>query len=483
MSDVTRQYPALAKIAARAAGSASAAIQFSVGHFADEQADYEPPDHEPPQGIGEIMTVRIGGVGFELHTWSPVTPGHPPAGVLADELGAGRFGGSVMINPDFLYDSAYSTEILLTLGHDPWRPDYADSLMVTLAYKVMTTAAGGDVPILFLQSPVAPFKDPPPRFRVDGSGEAPRVSNGLALRMLIALDTSNPRKRLALVRNIAWVAAEYGMGLQVTDRRFGRVRGEWWSVLRHEPDIYQRKKTELFGWAPDGVPDCAQLLTFVGPARIGASAAIAADLLARNVGLLSISEATLQEVAFVNVVVPVAPARKGPTAASGKCLPIGAGLGALARDCGLTARRGARRTGPIEDTPATDYQLLRTGPVDPRVGEPDDAVYRPIWVSWQLSSARDVPSLVLAHLLADKHVVDGRVDYTRARAAPNRQIRGRAKISVALDPVIDRVDVPGRLSDLCSRAERDVVTHLLGEGVILRTVELAIAWRERWISR
>nr|WP_042182525.1 hypothetical protein [Kibdelosporangium sp. MJ126-NF4]CEL15039.1 hypothetical protein [Kibdelosporangium sp. MJ126-NF4]CTQ93365.1 hypothetical protein [Kibdelosporangium sp. MJ126-NF4] len=478
MSNATRQYPALAKIAARAAGAASPAIEFSVGHFTGP-----PPSVRPPDGTGELLSVRTGGVGFQLRTWSPVTPSHPQVGVLAQDNGPGRFDGSVMINPDFLYDSAHSTEILLTLGHEPWRPDYADSLMITLAYKVMTTAAGADVPILFLQSPVAPFKDPPPRFRVDGSGEAPRVSNGLALRMLIALDTGNPRKRLALVRDIAWMAAEHGLGLQVTDRRFGRVRGEWWSVLRQEPDIYQRKKTELFGWAPTGVPDCAQLLTFVGPARVGASAAIASDLLARNIGLLAISEATLQEIAFVNVVVPVAPARQALGEVSGKCLPIGAGLGALARDCGLTARRGARRTSPIEDTPATDYQLLRTGPVNPGVGEPEETVHRPIWTSWQLPSLRDVPGAVLDHLLSGEHVTSGRVDYTRSRRTPSGVVRGRAKVSIALDPAVDRVDIPAVLSTLCSQAEQDVMAHLVESGEVLRSIGLSIAWRERWVNR
>jgi hypothetical protein len=430
-----------------------------------------------------MLATQAGGVGFRLHTWSPVTPGHGAAGVTAEQVNPGVFDGSVVINPDFLYDSTHSTEILLTLGHEPWQPDYADSLMITSAYKAMTAAAGDEVPILFLQSPVAPFKDPPPRYRADGSGEAPRVSNGLALRMLIGLDSGNPRKRLALVRKIAWVAAEHGMGLQVTDRRFGRVRGEWWSVMRHEPDIYQRKKTEMYGWAPAGLPEAAQLLTFVGPARIGSSASIASDLLARNVGVLSVSEASLQEIAFINIVTPIAPARTIPGPAAGECLPVAAGLGALARDCGLTRRRGARARSPIADTPACDYQLLRTGPVTLRIAE--STVYRPIWTSWETPLVHDetgrtidVPELVLRYLR-----VAGRVDYCRARMSPTGQVRGRAKISAALDPAIQQVDVPDALSELCAQAERDVVTHLVRHGIALRAVRLDVAWRERWVSR
>ncbi|MEV4317700.1 hypothetical protein [Actinocrispum sp. NPDC049592] len=486
MADITRQYPALAKVAARAAGAASAAVRFNVGHFDD--TDREPmfdtaPPSDPLQVAGEMLATQIGGVGFRLHTWSPMTPGQPSAGVIATEVDDGLYDGSVVINPDFLYDSTHSTEILVTLGHDPWRPDFADSLMITSAYKAMTAAAGLEVPILFLQSPVAPYKDPPPRYRADGSGEAPRVSNGMALRMLIGLDSGNPRKRLALVRKIAWVAAEHGMGLQVTDRRFGRVRGEWWSVLRHEPDVYQRKKVEMFGWAPQGLPDTAHLLTFVGPARIGSSGSIASDLMARNVGVLAVSEVSLQEIAFINIITPVAPARVTAATPTGLCVPISAGLGAVARDCGLTRRRDARAPSPIGDTPACDYKVLRTGPVSLHVN--DTAVHRPIWTSWEMPLVRDetgrtidVPELVLAKL-----GTGGRVDYCRARISPTGTVRGRAKISAALDPAIKPVDVPDALSHLCDRAERDVLTHLVRHGLALHAIRLDVAWRERWVSR
>jgi hypothetical protein len=487
VADVTRQYPALAKVAARVAGAASPAVRFNVGHFVGDATEFETsPPSDPLQVAGELLAVQIGGVGFRLHTWSPATPGYPAAGVTAEEVSTGLFDGSVVINPDFLYDAAYSTEILLTLGHDPWQPDYADSLMIARAYKALAAGAGEDVPILFLQSPVAPFKDPPPRYRVDGSGEAPRVSNGLALRMLIGLDSSNPRKRLALVRKIAWTAAEHGMGLQVTDRRFGRVPGEWWSVLRHEPDVYQRKKTELFGWAPEGVPQAAQLLTFVGPARVGSSAAIASDLVARNVGVLAVSEVSLQEIAFINIVTPIAPARIVAGPVSGECLPIAAGLGALARDCGLTRRRDASSPSPIGSTPATDYKMLRTGPVQPRISP--EGVFRPVWVSWEIPLVRDesgqtidVPQMVLASM--GDQVVDGRVDYCRARVSPAGKVRGRAKISAVLDPAINQTDVPDVLSGLCAQSQREVLTHLVRHGIALRAVHLHVAWRERWVSR
>jgi hypothetical protein len=242
----------------------------------------------------------------------------------------------------------------------------------------------------------------------------------------------------------------------------------------------------MYGWAPPGLPESAQLLTFVGPARIGSSASIASDLMARNIGVLSVSEASLQEIAFINIVTPIAPARTVVGPATGTSLPIAPGLGAIARDCGLTRRRDARTTSPIADTPACDYQLLRTGPVTLRIA--DSTVYRPIWTSWETPLVRDetgrtidVPELVLAYMRI--RLVDGRVDYCRARVSPTGQVKGRAKISAALDPEIKPVDVPGALSDLCAQAERDVVTHLVRHGIALRAIRLDVAWRERWVSR
>src|SRR5690348_13596138 len=119
----------------------------------------------------------------------------------------------------------------------------------------------------------------------------------------------DPDKRHHVIGEIAALAAELGMGLQLSDRRFGKVRGEWWTVLSMDAERYEQRKQELFPWAADGVPDAVRLLTFVGPARVGSTAAIVSDQAARNVGILAVSEATLQQLAFINLVVPMAPAR------------------------------------------------------------------------------------------------------------------------------------------------------------------------------
>jgi hypothetical protein len=511
------QHPALAAVAARAASAGSPAVFFDVTHFGLDSSTGAGADAAPPAGVTpptakdrvatETLAFSLAGTGFQLHTWAPATPSKPIEKVTnsriavspheSDGTGTSRqlFSGSVVINPDFLYDAAHSTELLVTLDYAPWQPDYADSLMIALAYQGMLAATmphedGIGVPVLFLQSPVAPFRDPPRRFREDGSGEAPRVPNGMALRMLVGFDVTNRHRRIALVREIAGLAAAHGFGLQVADRRFGRVRGEWWSVLPPDQDRYAERKKALFGWAPDGVPAAAQLVTFVGPARIGSSAAIAADLLARNVGILAISEASMQEIAFINLMVPLAPARIGKPGSAGTCHSITEGLGQTASACGLTRRQGVRTRSTIGDSAAADYHALTTGPVHPRIENSVRETDHPLWLSWGIplepdaALRPDVAELVLAQLKeATDRVTGGQIDYYRVRVLASGRVTGRAKITVSLAGGIARGDIPSLLSELCPWAQREVAARLVRDDVPLSAVRLRLAWRERWLGR
>jgi hypothetical protein len=319
------------------------------------------------------------------------------------------------------------------------------------------------------------------------------VPNGIALRMLVGLDVTNRHKRIRLVCDIAELAAEHGFGLQVADQRFGRVRGEWWSVLPPDQDRYLERKTALFGWAPDGVPAAAQLVTFVGPARIGSSAAIAADLLARNIGILAVSEASMQEIAFINLMVPIAPARIATAAdatTASSCRAIAEGIGQTASACGLTRRQGVRERSRITSSAAADYRVLSTGPVRPRIEETARDSDHPLWLSWGVplerdpELRRDVVQLVLTQLLeATDRVVGGRIYYYRARVQPSGRVTGRAKITVSLVPGIARGDVPSLLSELCPWAQREVAGLLVRDDVPLSTIRLRLAWRERWLGR
>lgn len=257
-------------------------------------------------------------------------------------------------------------------------------------------------------------------------------------------------------------------------------------MLAPAEEVYTARKASLFGWAGDSVPAMVQLLTFVGPARVGSSAAIAADLLSRNVGLLAVSEASMQEIAFLNLVVPLAPARVGRSRLSSTCLSIADGLGQTASECGLTRRQAVRAKSRIATSAAADYRLLRTGPMRPRIKETASANDHPVWLSWGLpvsSAPPDVAELVVAQLReAHDRVVDARIDYYRARVLPDGRVTGRAKITVRLVEGLTRGRIPGLLSELCPWAQREAVGRLVTDDLPLSAIRLRLAWRERWLG-
>jgi hypothetical protein len=467
-------------------------VAFTVTHFGAGAGStaIAPPGDE--SGIAtETLSFYLADIGFRLHTWPSRSPTVPPDGAAVHRLPTSdeavrSYAGTVAINLDFLYDTARGSEILLTISHDRWRADYRDTLMLARAYQAMTAATNAaGVPVLFLQSPVSSFRDAPRRYRHDGSGEAPRTANALAVRMLAGFE--DPDKRHRVIEEIAELAADLGLGMQLSDRRFGKVRGEWWTVLSMDADRYEQRKQELFSWAADGLPAAVRLLTFVGPARVGSTAAIVSDLAARNVGILAVSEASLQQLAFINLIVPMAPARRGSPSEAGGVCPVDVGLGLIARDCGLTPRQQAhelhRKPG---DEEAAGYQVLLTGPIPLR--EDVEPEHRPLWLSWEVpAGAGDVPAAAMALLGADERVVSVRLDYLRVRALPGGRQRGRAKIAIALadhlDKPEDRTQVPPALSSLCPWAQREVAAKLVAADVPSRAISIRLAWRERWIGR
>lgn len=67
------RHPALAAVAARAAGSGTPAVLFDVTHFGTEESATPPPaDLTPPTAPDRVATetlaFHLAGVGFQLHT-------------------------------------------------------------------------------------------------------------------------------------------------------------------------------------------------------------------------------------------------------------------------------------------------------------------------------------------------------------------------------------------------------------------------------
>lgn len=336
MTDRDSPHAALSRVAAQVITAGSPAVSYAVTHSCTPWSGppMEPADTCRPgeKGLADATTMfQVGGAGFQLHTWaseSAEPDGAPPE--VSSRLV--RYRSSALTNPGYADGSTGSTEVLVVLRLDPWIPGFADALLVAMATAEITDiATRNGLPVLYVKSPVSPFRNTSRRYRADGSGEAPRSANGLAVRVI--LGEGSPGQRMDTFTALTEMAQHHGWSLDVADRRLGRVKGQWWTIVGIDQELFRRRRQEIADWVPTSTPQRAMLVTTAGPARIGSTAAILANLATRNVGIAAVSAMTLQGVTFVSLVVPVAPARQSRNSTvSGRAGSIEDGFGMVATD-------------------------------------------------------------------------------------------------------------------------------------------------------
>jgi predicted amino acid-binding ACT domain protein len=487
--DTDRDSPhaALSRVAAQVITAGSPAVSYAVTHSCAPWSSpaMEPIDARRPgeQALADATTMfQVGRAGFQLHTWaseSSEPDGAPP------DLASRRvtYRSSALTNPGYADGSTGSTEVLVVLRHDLWLPGYADALLVAMVTaKVTDIATRNGLPVLYVKSPVSPFRNPSRRYRTDGSGEAPRASNGLAVRVILGEGT--PGGRMDTFTALTEMAQDHGWSLAFADRRLGRVKGQWWAVVGTDPARFRRHRQEIADWVPSTSMQSAMLVTAVGPARLGTTAAILANLATRNVGIAAVSAMTLQGVTFVNLVLPVAPARQSrATTVSGRTVSIMDGFGLVATDCGLTTRRARGRSGITSGT-AGDHRALVSGPFPAPLPKNSTTEY-PLWATWKLaldhkhSQPEDVPALLL-RLLKPSVAGTPRVEYQRTMLSPDNQFLGKVKIVVSMGKPNGVDDLLRGLTDLCARTTREATDELVRQRDSVHGVALVMDWRERW---
>jgi hypothetical protein len=316
---------------------------------------------------------------------------------------------------NLLNGSDHSVEMLLTLKREPWTPIYTDSLILACVTgnlaSIITEVA--KVPVTFFQSPASPYRDPIILNDEGLIGEEPSLARTLAVRFAVGVESSSVH-RLKMLTDVAKFAAEFGMGLQIADRRLGRVRGEWWTIFEPEGiSAYEHQKSKRFRWCPTEVPASARLLTFVGPARVGALVEVVHRLRSWNdVELLAITMSTLQEIAFISVVVAV-------TSGDGRHL--------LVNRTGCAIQEPRKTEGC--ELNISDYHLFSTGPVPLSTVDRTGSFEWSLWVSWELEpyskSNPEVVECLLRRLRGERvemkevsepcRCLDAGMEYYRAR--------------------------------------------------------------------
>jgi predicted amino acid-binding ACT domain protein len=494
VTDRDSPYAALSRVAAQVGRAGSAGVSYDVSHLCApaDGPPAEPAGERPPGeqfGAEATLMCQAGRAAFRLHTWTFATAGSygapfdPPT--VAPRV---RFRDVAPVNPGYSDGAAGATEVLVALRHDSWAPNHMDALVLaTVAADLTAIAVRHGLPVLSLEAPTSPFRNTPRRYRFDGSGEAPRAAGTLALRMV--LGEVEPGGRMDAFAELAETADRYGFGLDVRDRRLGRVSGQWWTVARSAPTKFADHRRMVAGWVVPDPPRSVLLVTVAGPARPGATAAILADLAARNVGIAAVTAVTLQGVGFVNLVVPVAPAREGRAGDVIRGAPIGEGFGLVATECGLSPRARVRTRSVLASGPAVDHKVFASGPYAsplPRA----DAVEHPLWATWTRpldlyhDDETDAPALLLRLLAAQPESADRpRVTYQHTTISADDQVTGRLTIAVPLCDSLAQPDIPRVLTDLCARVSRTAAEELARRRDLDPSdATVALDWRERWVA-
>lgn len=220
-------------------------------------------------------------------------------------------------------------------------------------------------------------------------------------------------------------------------------------------------------------------VTAVGPARTGSTLAILADLIARNMCIVGLSVASLQEVAVITAYLGVGPAVEGAE--------FQREVGDLSRVLGVAASRSAltqwqgRTTRKSQLTRALDYRMVMSGPFSVRETNNESV---PFWIAWNTKSAVGVPiplpEIVVELLIRDPLVVHAEVSYARARRVDGSGlVRGRAKISIMVVEAFKREGLSGWLGEKAEACERLVRKDPRVAGT---DTQVRVAWREKWLG-
>lgn len=512
MAETMNKPAELARVAAHASAGGTSAVEFVIWHAAaSTQAPWSHParaavpsdgdepdaaDDAPDRELEKSLHLWRGSSCDFLYTQSSgvhcflatrpsgdsrprqgsVEPRPVPADV-ALTVDRQPYEGRTVLNPGFLYESAKSTEVLLTLSPMPSDTSLSASrFWMDVIRELAQAAAGpGNAPILFIQYPAAPIGDiGQPRHVADGV----RRAHAQCVRMGVAIDRDKPRRRILFLAEAARIARENGLALQVGDRTPGAVRGQWVNAIAL-PDQSADLPPSLTGASPTS----ALAVTIMGPARRGSSLAVLSVLKRYKVGLLAISVGALQEVAFINLLIPLPPGREVP-----EFDPLGyqceEGLSLITSAACLETHT---EPGMGLDIVALDYRAFITGPFPVGSEPPEAKLTIPFWVAWDHVRDEEADINILFALKQAMHQLnlDGRIEYARARGRDNDHVRGRAKLAVTVVGGDGRLPLQEeRLRDLARQIEDAARHHLLERQGTLdpEDLRLRVEWRERWLG-
>jgi hypothetical protein len=487
----------LVRIAAAAASRSTSSIQFQILHGS---AGLDPRTiREDSQVFPSTFSLfSAAGLTACASTW-PSSVSAFPGTVhindpqrMQDGARAWTYSGFTVPNPGFLNESTRRIEALVTLGNSNWSPTYRDCLMTSLVIEQIAELANRVArgPLLYLHSPVAPFRDQPVSERGDGSSEGTRDAVGPCIRIAVGLDPTDPTARLRFEVRMTSLAAQYGLGLRLNDRRLHRTRGEWFTIRKFDREAYRAARDVLFGSAPSHAPKRAVLATVTGPARVGLASEMVGALRRKAIGTLAASVTSMQKIAFMTLLLPTDSIDARPFSGSWE-----SGLAELESLCGPgTGSEIIDLQGGESELLVADHKVAISQPLPcsyPAASRQTGAsvtgrVPYPVWLAWQVPHRTiDTPRLLAE---VGRSLASGtsscEVLYAQSRLLSGDLVRGRAKLVVVLEHAFSRAgnQTQQELSLIAELAQERTLDRLLDLGVEPGQVRLRLSPRERWLT-
>ena len=308
-----------------------------------------------------------------------------------------------------------------------------------------------------------------------------RTAEGTCLRFGVAVPRLAVDARLSFGTALLDDCAALGVGLWVGARSDPDGTYDYWRpLLAPAPE-------------PDGMYPALEdrqrlLVTCVGPAQPGTTAAVLSAVDDAGLPLWALSETIVDDLAIINLLTDRPPG--GADVDKGVPAPAG-----FRRAFGMGADAGA--AGPGRGSSAwtrvmQDFRLMAT-PYSPMTGV-QRSTRQALWLGWSTPASPEALALTVSTMRAALDAVladnDGAtvtrpsIDYLICREVSADRLRGRAKVSLDLDLVAAATGRNGDLSWLgafCSEVERRWRAEL---PFVLGTpqVDLDVVWRESWIG-
>jgi hypothetical protein len=483
-------------------------VGFAISHWRDEGIHFEDilaeTNRKAPHRLWNVQTTdgkvlwteTLTTVGFGVATVivGARTAGHltgePSPALEVHNVVAGdpeqhgpAFYGLAHPNPSFLYRGVDELEILIEIPSDPGTTALneghriGDALTLGEAVmKVSSVAAAHDLPLMLVQSPMAA---PPAAEHPWPLPQSPGVRFG------IAMPSGGVEDQLEIYREVHRWAEDMGCALHIGDRRGDGRRGLWHQLTVGDRSRYESRVSAL-PRSTEGLESVIPV-TFVGPARVGTTAAIMKYLAAHRVPVLSVSVTPLENMAFINLLVGLAKGRGNPfsPAAYGSAAEILTLIGTLRLAGSATSDEEQRKV--IAAAPQ-DYRACVGRVIDVA---PLDRNKRVLWASWQFPEETGAPHMAISQLrtAAEQELGDGTVSvqYVVCRRGDAQDLRGRCKLSVSaeVDPAAEGERRSYARGELCRRIESRWRT-LLGRGAPRSIIDVDVTWEEsrlgRWLS-